>query len=89
VSFERRYRLPNRAENGRRESEKAESEKRRKKFKIQHYPSRVVGGAVAEDLFDRVLCLPSGTAMSNGDLDRIIETIKNVSRRGAKPQRKA
>ena len=39
---------------------------------------------MAEDLFDRVLCLPSGTAMSNGDLDRIIETIKNVSRRGAK-----
>jgi dTDP-4-amino-4,6-dideoxygalactose transaminase len=59
------------------------------KFKIQNYPARVVGGKVAEDLFDRGLCLPSGTAMSNGDLDRIIETIKNVSRKGAKPLRRA
>ena len=36
---------------------------------------RVVGGEVAEDLFDRGLCLPSGTAMTNRDLDRVIETI--------------
>jgi len=35
----------------------------------------VVGGEVAEDLFDRGLCLPSGTAMTNNDLDRVIETI--------------
>jgi hypothetical protein len=48
-----------------------------------------VGGKVAEDFFDRGLCLPSGTAMRNGDLDRIIETVKNVSRKGAKPLRKA
>jgi dTDP-4-amino-4,6-dideoxygalactose transaminase len=41
----------------------------------QHYPARVVGGAVAEDLFDRGLCLPSGTAMINADLDRIIDII--------------
>jgi len=45
------------------------------KFKTQHYPARVVGGEVAEDFFTRGLCLPSGTAMSNGDLDRIVETI--------------
>ncbi len=37
--------------------------------------ARKVGGDVAEDLFERGLCLPSGTAMSNSDLDRIIETI--------------
>jgi len=43
----------------------------------QRYPARVVGGAVAEDLFVRGLCLPSGTAMTNGDLDRVIETIMN------------
>jgi len=36
---------------------------------------RVVAGEVAEDLFDRGLCLPSGTAMTNSDLDRVIETI--------------
>jgi len=36
---------------------------------------RYVGGEVAEDLFERGLCLPSGTAMKDGDLDRVIETI--------------
>ena len=39
------------------------------------YPARVVGGKMAEDLFDRGLCLPSGTAMTNADLDRIIDVI--------------
>ena len=43
--------------------------------KKQRYPARVVGGEVAEDLFDRGLCLPSGTAMTNLDLDWVIETI--------------
>ena len=33
---------------------------------------RIVGGAVAEDLFNRGLCLPSGTAMTERDLDRVI-----------------
>ncbi len=40
------------------------------------YPCRVVGGEVAEDLFNRGLCLPSGTAMTDSDLDRIIAVIK-------------
>jgi dTDP-4-amino-4,6-dideoxygalactose transaminase len=31
---------------------------------------------VAEDLFNRGLCLPSGTAMTESDLDRIISTIR-------------
>ena len=39
------------------------------------YKARVVGGRVAEDLFDRGLCLPSGTGMSEGDLDRVVGTI--------------
>ena len=30
---------------------------------------------MAEDLFERGLCLPSGTGMMDGDLDRVIETI--------------
>jgi len=34
-----------------------------------------IAGEVAEDLFARGLCLPSGTAMTNNDLDRVIETI--------------
>jgi dTDP-4-amino-4,6-dideoxygalactose transaminase len=37
--------------------------------------ARVVGGSVAEDLFNRGLCLPSGTAMTEADLDRVIEVI--------------
>jgi dTDP-4-amino-4,6-dideoxygalactose transaminase len=43
----------------------------------KRYPCRVVGGEVAEDLFNRGLCLPSGTAMTNADLDRIISIIRN------------
>ena len=42
----------------------------------QRFQARMVGGKVSEDLFDRGLCLPSGTAMTNGDLDRVIETIR-------------
>jgi len=35
----------------------------------------VVGGEVAEDLFNRGLCLPSGTAMEEKDLERVIKVI--------------
>jgi dTDP-4-amino-4,6-dideoxygalactose transaminase len=34
-----------------------------------------IGGTVAEDLFNRGLCLPSGTAMTDEDLDRVISAI--------------
>jgi len=40
------------------------------------YRARVVGGKVAEDLFNRGLCLPSGTAMTEDDLDRVIEVVR-------------
>ena len=43
----------------------------------QRYKARVVGGQVAEDLFNRGLCLPSGTAMTNADLDRVIRIIRS------------
>ncbi len=39
------------------------------------------GTGVAEDLFNRGLCLPSGTAMSENDVDRVCDTIRNVSGR--------
>ncbi|QTA83249.1 DegT/DnrJ/EryC1/StrS aminotransferase domain-containing protein [Desulfonema limicola] len=39
------------------------------------YKTRVVGGEVAEDLFARGLCLPSGTAMTDDDLTRIVNVI--------------
>ena len=48
--------------------------------KKQRYAARVVGGEVAEDLFNRGLCLPSGTAMTGGDLDRVIETLRKCHR---------
>jgi len=38
------------------------------------------GGEVAEYLFDRGLCLPSGTAMTQADLDRVIEVIRRCKR---------
>jgi dTDP-4-amino-4,6-dideoxygalactose transaminase len=44
------------------------------------YKARVIGGEVAEDLFDRGLCLPSGTAMTEGDLERVVETILNCKK---------
>ncbi len=36
---------------------------------------KVVGGEVAEDLFNRGLCLPSGTSMTEADLNRVIDVI--------------
>lgn len=41
---------------------------------------RVVGGAVAEDLFNCGLCLPSGTAMNERDLDRVIDILLRCRR---------
>jgi dTDP-4-amino-4,6-dideoxygalactose transaminase len=41
---------------------------------------RVVGGSVAEDLFERGLCLPSGTQLSRKEQDRVIETIRKCVR---------
>jgi pyridoxal phosphate-dependent aminotransferase EpsN len=38
---------------------------------------RVAGGDVSADLFDRGLCLPSGSNLTEDDLLRIVETIKN------------
>jgi len=41
---------------------------------------RVRGGAVAEQLFDLGLCLPSGTAMTEEDLTRVVSVIRRLSR---------
>jgi dTDP-4-amino-4,6-dideoxygalactose transaminase len=46
----------------------------------QRYGARVIGGEVAEDLFNRGLCLPSGTAMTEADLDRVISLIRKCRR---------
>ena len=38
---------------------------------------RVRGGEVSEDLFERGLCLPSGTQITEEDLERVVNIIKN------------
>jgi pyridoxal phosphate-dependent aminotransferase EpsN len=40
----------------------------------------VVGGAVAADLFDRGVCLPSGSSMSDGDVERVVMAIRRSLR---------
>jgi pyridoxal phosphate-dependent aminotransferase EpsN len=40
----------------------------------------VHGGAVAETLFDRGLCLPSGSSLSEFDRHRVIEVVRSCSR---------
>lgn len=45
------------------------------------YRARVVGGRVSEDLFQRGLCLPSGTKMSEKDLERIVSIIGKMARK--------
>jgi len=42
---------------------------------------RVRGGEVSEDLFERGLCLPSGTQMTDEDLERVVNVLKNSRRR--------
>jgi len=42
----------------------------------------IVGGAVSEELFDQGLCLPSGTAMSRADLERVAGVVRNCFSRG-------
>ena len=44
--------------------------------KCAYYPYRV-GESVCEGLFEKGLGLPSGTAMTEGDLERVIEMILN------------
>lgn len=44
----------------------------------QRVKARVVGGEVAEDMFSRGLCLPSGTQMTREDLERVVHVIKEV-----------
>ena len=53
----------------------------RKGAKAQNYKARVVGGSVAEDLFKRGLCLPSGTAMTDEDIQRVVSVILSCRER--------
>lgn len=40
---------------------------------------RVLRGSVAEDLFEKGLCLPSGSAMTKTDLSRVVETVRTCA----------
>ena len=42
--------------------------------------SPACGGRVAEDIFNRGLCLPSGSSLTAEDLDRVIETVVAAGR---------
>ena len=39
---------------------------------------RMFGGAVSDDIFARSLCLPSGSSLSDADLERVTETVRQV-----------
>ena len=39
------------------------------------------GGEVAEDVFDRGLCLPSGSNLREGDLQRVVEVLRRLHKR--------
>jgi dTDP-4-amino-4,6-dideoxygalactose transaminase len=41
----------------------------------------VVGGAVAAEIFEKGLCLPSGSSLSDEDLLRVAEVVKGLARR--------
>ncbi len=41
--------------------------------------TRSYGGKVSEELFARGICLPSGTAMEQGDLERVCEIVREVT----------
>ncbi len=42
----------------------------------------VIGGAVAEELFRRGLCLPSGSNLTEADLRRVVEVVQRVAAKG-------
>ena len=40
--------------------------------------ANVIGGDIAEDIFCTGLCLPSGTSMSDSDIDKVVDYIKKI-----------
>jgi dTDP-4-amino-4,6-dideoxygalactose transaminase len=39
-----------------------------------------VGGPVCADIFERGLCLPTGSALSGEELARVVETVRSTAR---------
>lgn len=48
-------------------------------FENGGYSAETIGGEVGERLFSRGVCLPSGSAMDDGDLDRVCDVIRLVA----------
>ncbi len=42
------------------------------------FPCRVIGGAISEELFEKGLCLPSGTAMTDSEMDRVVGIVRRA-----------
>lgn len=65
------------------ETENVESRPLWKPLHLQplYAANRVRGGEVATDLFERGLCLPSGSAMTEGDVDRVADLVRACRRR--------
>jgi len=42
---------------------------------------QILGGSVSEDLFQRGLCLPSGTQLTEEDLERVIKVVRSFYRK--------
>jgi dTDP-4-amino-4,6-dideoxygalactose transaminase len=47
----------------------------------------VIGGSVSEDLFARGLCLPSGSNLTEADLERVVDVVRSVHRAARVPAR--
>jgi pyridoxal phosphate-dependent aminotransferase EpsN len=41
--------------------------------------ARMVGGKVSEEIFERGLCLPSGSSLTDDDLERVVEGVLSVA----------
>ncbi|ACY14515.1 DegT/DnrJ/EryC1/StrS family aminotransferase [Haliangium ochraceum] len=49
--------------------------------------ARMRGGAVCERLFERGLCLPSGSSLRNEDIDRVVDIIRRTGETGGRSGR--
>jgi len=45
---------------------------------------RVVGGRVSDDLFARVLCLPSGSSLAPAERDRVVDGVLSLAGCGSR-----
>jgi dTDP-4-amino-4,6-dideoxygalactose transaminase len=50
---------------------------------------RTIGGGVAESLFRRGLCLPSGSALTDAQRSRVVETLLATPRSAVRGRRRA